>query len=51
MRFKVILKRYENNLFENATFFKTKTEAMQYALQFTDSIIKKKAGSEWIECK
>ena len=51
MKFKVVLKRYENGLLENATFFKTKTEAMQYASQFTDSIIKKKAGAEWTECK
>lgn len=51
MTFKVILKRYENSSFEGATFFKTKAAAAQYASQFTDSIIKKKIGSNWVECK
>ena len=51
MKFKVILKRYENSSFEGATFFKTKAAAAQYASQFDDSIIKKKIGSNWVECK
>ena len=51
MKFKVILKRYEKNLLEGATFFKTKKEATQYASQFSDSIIKRKIGVNWIECK
>lgn len=51
MKFKVILKRYEKNLLEGATFFKTKKEATQYASQFSDSIIKRKIGANWIECK
>lgn len=51
MKFKVILKRYENSSFEGATFFKTKAAAVQYASQFDDAIIKKKIGSNWVECK
>ena len=51
MKFKVILKRYEKSLFEGATFFKTKKEAAQYASQFFDSIIKRKIGTNWVECK
>ena len=51
MKFKVILKRYENSSFEGATFFKTKAAAAQYASQFDYAIIKKKIGSNWIEYK
>ena len=51
MKFKVVLKRYENSSFEGATFFKTKAAAAQYASQFDDENKKKKIGSNWVECK